>query len=155
VGGGTTGGLVDVALGGTSFLLGAAAGAAVGGVLGWLGAGRLAELRVIDQPMGGRLARYGPSRNANFPFVLHGRARYHCGLLATRTHAMREVLELDVDLEHRLPLDGPTRRELADSFGKLRKRGLDSTRGREALGDLMRITGAILMKDERRADNTG
>jgi hypothetical protein len=102
--------------------------------------------------MGGRLARYGPSRNANFPFVLYGRARYHCGLLATRTHAMRDALELDVDLEHRLPLDGPTRRELADAFGKLRKRGLDSTRGREALEDLMRITGAILLKDEERGE---
>jgi len=154
VGGATTGGLVDVALGGASFLFGAAAGAVVGGLLGWLGAGRLAELRDIDRPMGGRLARYGPSRNANFPFVLYGRARYHCGLLAIRTHAMRDALELDVDLEHRLPLDSPTRRELAYAFGKLRKRGLDSTRGREALEDLMRTTDAILVKDEDRGEKT-
>lgn len=154
VGGATTGGVLDVALGGASFLLGAAAGAAVGGVLGWYGAGRLAELRVIDRPMGGRLARYGPSRNANFPFVLHGRARYHCGLLAARTHAMRDVLDLDVDLSERLPLDGGTRRALAECFDALRKRGLDSVRGREARDDLTRITEAILVADEGRRDES-
>ena len=150
VGGATTGGVIDVALGGASFLAGAAAGAAVGGVLGWLGAGRLAELRVIDRPMGGRLARYGPSRNPNFPFVLFGRARYHCGLLAARTHAMRDVLELDVDLEERLPLESSTRRALAESFGELRKRGNESLRGREAVDRLMRTTEAILQADEAR-----
>lgn len=154
IGGATTGGVIDVALGGASFLVGAAAGAAVGGVLGWLGAGRLAELRVIDQPLGGRLARYGPSRNPNFAFVLYGRARYHCGLLSTRTHAMRDVLELDVDLENRLPLDGASRRALAEAFGKLSKRGPDSARGRDSLEDLMRTTGAILLEDERRRDET-
>ena len=150
VGGATTGGVIDVALGGASFLAGAAAGAAIGGVLGWLGAGGLAELRVIDRPMGGRLARYGPSRNPNFPFVLFGRARYHCGLLAARTHAMRDVLELDVDLEERLPLEAATRRALAATFGELRKRGNDSLRGREAMDRLMRTTEAILRADEAR-----
>jgi len=120
------------------------------GVLGWLGAGRLAELRVIDRPMGGRLARYGPSRNPNFPFVLFGRARYHCGLLAARTHAMRDVLELDVDLEERLPLEASTRRALAAIFGELRKRGNESLRGREAVDRLMRTTEAILRDDEAR-----
>lgn len=150
IGGATTGGVIDVALGGASFLAGAAVGAAVGGVLGWLGAGRLAELRVIDRPMGGRLARYGPSRNPNFPFVLFGRARYHAGLLAARTHAMRDVVELDVDLEERLPLEGPTRRALAEVFAALRKQGADSLRGREAVDRLMRTTEAILRADEAR-----
>ena len=148
VGGATTGGVLDVALGGASFLLGAVAGAAIGGVLGWLGADRLAELRVIDRPMGGRLARYGSSQNANFAFVLFGRARYHCGLLAARTHAMRDVLELDVEQEGSLALDGTTRRALAEVFGELRKRAIGSGRTSEAILALMRITEAILLEDE-------
>jgi hypothetical protein len=144
--------VIDAALGGASLLLGAAAGAAVGGVLGWLGAARLAEMRVIDRPMGGRLARYGPSRNPNFPFVLYGRARYHCGLLAARTHAMRDVIELDVDLDDRLPLDASTRRVLADAFEVLQKAGgAASKRGREAANALMRTTDAILWEDDVRA----
>jgi hypothetical protein len=155
VGGATTGGVLDVAVGGASFLLGAAAGAAIGGALGWFGAGRLAVLRVIDRPMGGRLASYGPSRNPNFPFVLLGRARYHCSLLAARTHAMRDVLELDVELEDRVSLSGADRRLLAEAFGKIRKWGADSGRGREATGDLMRITRAILVEDEGRQDKKG
>ncbi len=152
VGGATTGGVLDVALGGASFLAGALAGAAIGGALGFFGAGRLAELRVVDRPMGGRLARYGPSKNPNFPFVLLGRARYHAGLLAARTHAMRDVLELDVDLAERLPLDQVTRRRLAGLFATLRKRGLASTRGREALGELGRLTATLLQADETRIE---
>jgi hypothetical protein len=154
IGGATTAGAIDVALGGASLLLGTMAGAVVGGALGWFGARRLAELHVVNRPLGGRLASYGPSRNPNFPFVLFGRARYHHGLLASRTHAMRDILDLTVDLAERLPLDAGQRKLLEVSFSKLRKSSAGTTRQREAIEGLMRIALAILEGDEARSAET-
>ena len=94
MGGAATGGAIDASVGGASFLIGTVLGGAVGGVLGWLGADRLVELSVVDRLLGGRLARFGPSRNANFLFFLVGRARFHAALVASRTHARRGAMEL-------------------------------------------------------------
>lgn len=149
-GGAAAGGAIDVALGGASLLAGVAIGAAVGGVLGWLGAGRLAELRVIDRPLGGRLARYGPSRNPNFGFVLFGRARYHCGLLARRTHAMRDAIDLDAERAARQPLDSKERNELARLFATLRRPGLPAAARAEGVASLAGSAAAILEADEGR-----
>ncbi len=68
---------------------------------------------------------------------------------------MREVLELDVDLENRLPLSGTTRRGLADLFAELRRRGAGSKRSREAVEGLTRTIRAILMEDEGRLTERG
>lgn len=148
VGGAATGGVLDVALGGASFLIGSLVGGAVGGALGLLGADRLAELRIVDRPMGGRLARYGPSRNVNFPFVLFGRARCHASLLLARTHARRDRVDLDVDLERQGPLDGADQRSLSAVFARLRRFAPGSSRHHEASAEMMRITQAILRRDE-------
>lgn len=149
VGGAATGGVVDVAVGGASFLLGSVIGGAVGGVLGWLGAGRLAETSVVSQPLGGRLARYGPARDANFPFVLFGRARYHAGLLAARAHARRDAVELPGG--EAPALSAATQRQLAASFAALRRHAPGGPRHTEALRALTRTTSAILAEDERGA----
>jgi hypothetical protein len=153
--GAATGGVVDIALGGASLLLGVAAGAAIGGALGWFGAGRLAELKVIDRPLGGQLARFGPSRNPNFPFVLFGRARYHCSLLAARTHAMRDALDLDaeqeVDVAARFPLESAQRNALDRSFGALRKANPRSAAQMDAVQALAATAAEILAEDEKRA----
>lgn len=153
--GAATGGVVDIALGGASLLLGVAAGAAIGGVLGWFGAGRLAELKVVDRPLGGQLARFGPSKNPNFPFVLFGRARYHCGLLAARTHAMRDSLDLDaeqeVDIAARFPLESAQRSALDRSFGALRKAKRLSATQMDAINALAGVVAEILAADEERS----
>ena len=88
--GAAAGGTIDLALGGASFLAGAAVGSVLGGVLGWLGGDRLAKLEVLKQPMGGTIVRFGPARGANLVAVLLGRARLHQSLLAARTHARRD-----------------------------------------------------------------
>jgi hypothetical protein len=122
--------------------------------LGWLGAGRLAELSVVDRPLGGRLARYGPSHNANFPFVLFGRARYHAGRVAERTHARRDVLELEAHREgeagspEQLSLEASVRRSLSDLFGDLTRHAQASAGHRDAFERLTRIICAILEQDE-------
>lgn len=151
VGGAATGGVIDVALGGASLLLGTALGGAVGGALGWLSADRLAELSVVDRPLGGRLARFGPSRNPNFPFVLFGRARFHAGLVAARSHARRDVLELTPAGESAaLPLEGGQQRALAGLFVSLARHAPGAPRHRAAIEELTGITAAILREDERR-----
>ncbi|MEM9173850.1 MAG: GTPase/DUF3482 domain-containing protein [Myxococcota bacterium] len=152
IGGAATGGVIDASVGGASFLIGTAVGGAVGGVLGWFGAGRLAELSVVNRPLGGRLARFGPSRNPNFPFVLFGRARFHAALVAARTHARRDVMELPAQGEGSvLPLDGARQRELAARFGALRKHAPGSPRHRAAIDALTGIVDAILGEDEARS----
>lgn len=148
IGGAATGGVIDASVGGASFLTGTALGGAVGGVLGWLGADRLAELSVVDRPLGGRLARFGPSKNPNFPFVLFGRARFHAALVTARTHARRDVMELPGPGEDgRLPLDGSRRRSLARVFAGLRRHAPGSPRHRAAIEGLTGITDAILAED--------
>lgn len=149
-GGAATGGAIDIALGGASLLAGVVAGATLGGVLGWLGAGRLAEMRIVNRPLGGRLARYGPSKNLSFPFVLFGRARYHWLLIAQRTHAMRGELPLAVGPGERLSLAPDDRKALEKSFAALRRPGLSSAERAERRVDLGQRIEAILARDEMR-----
>jgi len=149
IGGAATGGLLDAAIGGASFLMGTALGGALGGAFAWVGADRLAELTVVNQRMGGRLARYGPSRNVNFPFVLFGRARIHALLIAERTHARRDVLDLSVTdrLEEGLALEAKTQRELGTLFAELRKRSPGSPKHSAAFARLSGMLSEILLQD--------
>jgi hypothetical protein len=150
VGGAATGAVVDASLGGAALLVGTAIGGAIGGTLGWLSASRLAELRVVNQPLGGRVARYGPSRNRNFPFVLLGRARYHAGLLATRSHARRDIVELPEDVDPDLTLEGVRQRSLAAHFASLARAGPGSARRHKASRALLDLVGTMLFEDEQR-----
>ena len=127
-GGAAAGGTLDVAAGGTSFLLGAAIGAVVGGAMGWMGAGRLAEVKVVNRPLGGKLLRCGPVKSANFPFVLLGRARYHHAVVSGRTHAQRGVLEIDEAKAGAMnPLSEGQRKALSAAFRAVSKAGGDAS----------------------------
>lgn len=144
-GGAAAGGTLDVAAGGTSFLLGAAIGAVVGGTLGYMGAGRLAEFKLINRPLGGKLLRCGPTRNPNFPFVLLGRARFHHGLVAGRTHAQRGALEVDESKAGAMnPLADTQRDALSKTFKALTKAGDDAEKISEATAELVEIIEPIL-----------
>ena len=143
---------IDVVSGGTT-LGGATAagglfGAATGGVLGWMGGGKIAEFKVINRTLGGKLLQCGPVRNPNFPFVLFGRARLHHALVAGRTHAQRGAL--DVAAATALPLDEAPRTALAKGFRAVVKSGGD----RDALGEarvgLAQVVESILERDEQR-----
>jgi Domain of unknown function (DUF3482)/50S ribosome-binding GTPase len=92
-GGALLGGVVDASVGGASLLLGSAIGAALGGATAWLSSGRIARIRVLSLPLGGRLLRCGPSRNVNLPYVVLGRALAHHALVAGRSHASRGPLD--------------------------------------------------------------
>lgn len=92
--GAAAGGTIDAALGGTTVLAGAAEGGLVGGVLRWLGGGRLAKLEVLRQPLGGARVRFGPASGANLVAVLLGGACLHQALLASRAHARRDRMRI-------------------------------------------------------------
>ncbi len=120
VSGALAGGLIDAGLLGSSFLAGTAIGGVVGGALGWFSTDKLAELKVLHQPLGGERARFGPSKNLQLPFVLLGRARLHHTLIAGRTHAQQGPLVVaDVGAMHQL--DDRTKRTLAQHFQRLRR----------------------------------
>ena len=97
--GGGAGMAVDAATGGLLGGLGTLVSGAGGAALGRYGVVRYADeigqLKVRGIPTGGSKLFFGPSRNPNFPFVLLGRGLEHHRLLARRTHAHREILELN------------------------------------------------------------
>jgi hypothetical protein len=128
VSGAIAGGGVDALLGGASLLLGAGIGALAGGAGAWFGSGELASVRVLGQPLGGRVLYCGPVNSANFPWVLLGRAWVHHHLVSERNHALREELLVEVsDSEHLMDkLDKDTRNTLGTIFRSARKQGQSS-----------------------------
>jgi hypothetical protein len=121
VSGAIAGSGVDLLLGGASLLLGAGLGSLVGAAGAWFGSGELARIRVLGQPLGGRVLQVGPVRDPNFPWVLLGRAWAHHRLVSERNHARREALSVEMaearNLMDRLP-EG-LRKELAAVFARL------------------------------------
>jgi len=125
LGGALVGAMADAALLGASFMTGSILGGVVGGTLGYFSSDKLAEIRILKQPLGGQRLRCGPTRNLQFPFVLLNRARLHQALVAGRTHAQRDILEVDTkdrtarDLIE--PIADGTKRELARQFDRIRR----------------------------------
>ncbi|RKX34307.1 MAG: DUF3482 domain-containing protein [Verrucomicrobia bacterium] len=148
VGGALVGGVADAALLGTSFLAGTVLGGVVGGALGYFSSDRLADIRILKQPLGGRRLRCGPTRNLQFPFVLLNRSRLHQALVAGRTHAQRGILDVDTinQAAHDLvePLDDATKRELARQFDRIRRTQAGSERRIRVLDQLTGTLARLL-----------
>ena len=146
---------IDVLAGGSTLGVATAAGglfgAATGGVLGWMGGGKIAEFKIINRTLGGRLLRCGPVKNPNFPFVLLGRARLHHAIVAGRTHAQRGALVVapptDTPNTPTLPLDETQRKTLAKAFAAVVKAGRDDTQSGEARADLAWVIESVLEGD--------
>lgn len=151
-GGAVAGGAVDIAAHGTSLFLGVALGAVVGGAMGWLGADKLADVKLMHQPLGGRLLKCGPTKNPNFPYVLLGRARHHHAQVAGRTHAQRGAMVLSAaDAGAMNPLDDAQRKALAAGFKRVTKAGDDAEAVREARFAVVSAVRGVLVDDERAA----
>ncbi|MEM8495583.1 MAG: GTPase/DUF3482 domain-containing protein [Planctomycetota bacterium] len=88
------GAVLDLAAQGLSFGVFTAGGAVLGAAGTWWGSGKLPEVKLLGQALGGNLARVGPMRNPNFAFVWLGRARLHQQHIAARTHARRDTIVL-------------------------------------------------------------
>ena len=122
LGGATIGGIIDAGTGGSSMLLGTLIGGGLGATTSLLAANKLAEVRILNLPLGGRKLVVGPVRSLNFPHVVFNRARLHHALVASRTHAERTALVMtDPDLAALPALSPAQRRALEICFARLRR----------------------------------
>jgi hypothetical protein len=110
-----------VVTGGHSLLLGAGIGGLIGAVSAWFTADRVADIRVLGLPLGGKELCVGPMRNINFPYVVLGRALLHHKMVEDRTHACRGPLELTRAPGDFQVADADSRKRLEKIFVKLRK----------------------------------
>ena len=103
IAGAAAGAAVDLALAGSSLMLGALGGGIIGAGSAWLGADSIAIFTVQGLPLGGYEAHQGPISNRNFPYVVVGRFIFLADALRNRTHAHREKLEIqEGDLSNRI-----------------------------------------------------
>jgi len=133
--GAVAGGVIDVAAGGASLLLGAGLGALLGGMGAVFGANRLAKVQVLGAPMGGMQLQVGPITNPNFPWVMLGRALLHHRLVAERNHARREALVVDASSGVHLSdeIAPEVRKRMARAFKRIRDDGGLSASDRDQL----------------------
>jgi GTPase Era involved in 16S rRNA processing len=92
--GALTGAVMDAAVAGHSFMLGAIGGGIVGFTSAWLGADKLANTSIKGLPLGGYQACFGPMKNLNFPYVIIGRFLYLYEQLKVKNHADRSAIQM-------------------------------------------------------------
>lgn len=104
--GAASGALVDVALGGTSLMLGAAIGSVAAGSAATLLGKNLAQSRIAGiLPLGKLIRQIGPIKNPVFAWAILGRQIFYASELLHRNHARRDVLDVDtVNLQDKLNL---------------------------------------------------
>ena len=120
---GAVGGLgIDVALGGHTLFLASIIGGIIGGVGARVGFDNLYEVKILGQNLGKRELTIGPMKNLNFPYILLGRSLYHASIIAKRSHALRDDVELeDEEFFTEQIIDTDTRKKLEKLHVKLRK----------------------------------
>ena len=114
---------LDLALAGSSLMLGAVGGGLVAGGSAWFAADRIAEFKIKGLPVGGFEAHQGPINNRNFPYVVLGRFLFLEQALRTRTHARRDsiVVKEGVLTEKIALLESSTQRDLHKALDRLRQ----------------------------------
>ncbi|MCB9511421.1 MAG: GTPase and DUF3482 domain-containing protein [Deferribacteres bacterium] len=130
--GATVGGMIDLAVGGASFLAGTVLGGAIGaGSAIFYSAQRLATIEnIMKYVQGAQVLRIGPHRNKNFPWVLLDRALLHYISIRDLAHSRRERLHLTENQEKTglvSRLDHELRKQLARQFEEIRKKTGDDT----------------------------
>lgn len=150
-GGAVAGGVIDAALLGSSFLTGSVVGGLIGGAAAYVSSEKLADVKVLHQPLGGVRLRCGPTKNVQFPFVLLNRALLHHALVEARTHAQRGVLKVggEAGLATGRAVPEVSAREFAPLFQRLRKAEPGSGSRATLLVDLTQAIGR-LMRDRAR-----
>ena len=91
------GAAVDLAVAGSSFMLGALGGGLIGASSAWFGADKLVESKVKGLPIGGYQACIGPMKNRNFPYVVIGRFVHVYRQIAQLNHANRQSIEVTTE----------------------------------------------------------
>jgi hypothetical protein len=116
-----TGAAIDAAMAGSSLFLGALSGGLLAGASTWLAANSIATFSLNNTPLGGYEARFGPSKNANFPYVIAGHFLALLDTLRNRTHAQRGTAVVPtIDLKTRLEaLENAEKRRVSKYFASL------------------------------------
>ncbi len=94
VAGAATGAVVDASVGGTSFFTGTILGGLTAGTASYFASSDPSAIKIKGISIGGKQITAGPISNAQFRFVLLGRAVYYFQQLQQHTHANRSVLDL-------------------------------------------------------------
>jgi hypothetical protein len=143
IAGAATGVVVDAALAGSSFMLGAVGGGLLGATSAWLGADRISSFQVQGLPLGGYEANQGPIQNRNFPYVVLGRFLYLADALRHRTHAHRDRLQIsEGDLSARI-------KQLSSEQQAGLHRALDRLRQQKTTGGMEQSLFALISTDSR------
>jgi len=141
IAGAATGAVVDIALAGSSVMLGALGGGLLGAGSAWLGADRLSSFHVQGLPLGGYEAHQGPIQNRNFPYVVLGRFLYLADALRHRTHAHRDKLQIsEGDLSARI-------KQLSSEQQAGLHRALDRLRQQKTAQELEQLLYALISTD--------
>ena len=151
VGGAVAGGAIDLAVGGSSMLLGTIIGGGVGAATAVFTANRLVAVKLFNVPMGRKKLVAGPTRNRNFPHVVLGRARLHHALVSGRSHAQRDALALAAQTNELIAsMSGGQRNKIEKAFARLRG-GRDAAETTERLS---REIAVLFERDEAGAGRT-
>jgi len=121
IAGASAGGVIDLALAGQSFLLGAIGGGVIGSTAAWFSSDKLASLKLKGLPLGGYEARQGPMSNKNFPYVVLARFLIMYRALEGRNHAQRDQLHMPDQQVSELieQLQSAQRQKLYKAFDRL------------------------------------
>jgi len=80
--------------GGATTLLGASVGAVAGAVSGLFGYGKYLNIMTLGGIFGTKRLQIGPMKDENFPFILLARCIHHAIVIANRSHAKRDEIDL-------------------------------------------------------------
>ena len=146
IAGATVGGILDAAVGGTSFMVGTLIGGTIGaGSVLYFSTNRFATIEnIIGALQGKQLIRIGPHKNPNFPWILLDRALLHYKNIRGLAHSRREKIKIAVESnEQRVAakLDANIKKELSKIFSAIRKKrsGDMAERQQELKNVLMRV----------------
>ncbi|MCW9018036.1 MAG: GTPase/DUF3482 domain-containing protein [Kangiellaceae bacterium] len=123
VAGATAGAMLDAAVAGHSFMLGAIGGGVAGFSSAWFGADKITEAKFKGLPLGGYEAVIGPIQNRNFPYVIIGRFIYFYDQISRRNHANRDKVIIETgQLQAKIDkLEKSTQKELHQACERLAK----------------------------------
>ncbi len=113
---------IDAIFGGNTLFLASIIGGIVGGIGARVGFDNLYEVKILGQNLGKRELTVGPMKNLNFPYILLGRSLYHASVIAKRSHALRDSVELeDEEFFTEQIIGSEARKKLEKLHVKLRK----------------------------------
>ena len=93
--GAAAGGIVDLGLGGASFMAGAVLGGITSAAASFYATAHPEKPRLHKIPLGGKQLTIGPVKNLQFAFVLLGRAICYQQAIAQHSYANRQALRVD------------------------------------------------------------